>query len=221
MSDARVGTAIGAEPAIEAAINCGFYFIVFLAAVALNGIFPYQTALTCVLVTLPYLMILGFILYRRSAGRPWFPIGDAGDALSRSIVIGGILALVAFMFAYNNRLFRPLSVVGALNHAGLIVGAPLAEEFVFRGALLSSLSRTPLGVAYVWKVPVSAMAGAATFGIVRCMIYLAAGVGFADALTGSVAALLASLVYGVIYLRTQNVWYGVFLHTLVNFGQWG
>ena len=54
----------------------------------------------------------------------------------------------------------------------------------------------------------------------HCLLFLASGIAFSDALVSSVIALIASVIFGVIYLRTQNVWYGVFLHMLLNFGQW-
>jgi len=220
MNDERVAREIDIEPIREALINCGFFFVVFLTAVALNGVFPDLTALTCALVLLPYLIILGFILYRRSAGKPWFPVGSAGEALSRYVLIAAILALTAFIFAYNNGLVRPLTLAGALNHFGKIVEEPLAEEFVFRGALLTSLNRTRLSAISVPHVQMSVIVGAVIYSTMHCLIFLASGIAFSDALISSVTALIAGVVFGVIYLRTQDIWYGVFLSMLFNFGQW-
>jgi membrane protease YdiL (CAAX protease family) len=220
MNDERVTKEIEIGPIFEATINCGFYFIVFLIAVALDGLFPTLTPLTCTLVLLPYLIIFGFILLRRSTGHPWFPVGSAGTAVLGFIVIWGIAALIACIFAFNNGLFRPMSLVSQLNHVGTILEAPLAEEFVFRGALLTTLSRTRLSTMSVLHVEVSAIVGAVIFSIIHGFIFLASGSAFSDVLISSVTVLIMSVAYGVIYLRTQNVWYGVFLHTLINFGRW-
>jgi membrane protease YdiL (CAAX protease family) len=73
----------------------------------------------------------------------------------------------------------------------------------------------------VLKVPVSVIAGAVVFSVIHLIIFALAGYTFADAVVSSVSALLLGLVCGAVYARTQNVWYGVILHTLVNFGQWG
>ena len=221
MNDKQVTKEIELGPIFEAAINCGFYFIVFLIAVALDGLFPTLTPLTCTLVLLPYLIILGFILLRRSTGHPWFAVGSARTAVFGFIMIWAIVALVAFIFAFTNGLLRPMSLAGQLNHVGTILEAPLAEEFVFRGALLTTLSRTRLSTMLVLHVEVSAIVGAVIFSIIHGFIFLASGSAFADVLISSVPVLILNAAYGVIYLRTQNVWYGVFLHMLVNFGRWG
>lgn len=213
-------TGVELEPIVEAAINCGCYFVVFLAAVALDGLFPTLTPLTCTLVLVPNLIVLGFIVLRRNMGHPWFPLGSAGTAVFRFIVIWGVLGLIACIFAYSNGLFRPMSVVGQLNHIGTILEAPLAEEFVFRGALLTTLNRTRLSTMSILHIDMSAIAGAVIFSTLHCFIFLASGSAFSDALISSVTVLILSVAYGVIYLRTQNIWYGVFLHALINFGRW-
>jgi membrane protease YdiL (CAAX protease family) len=220
MDDEQIVRPLDIEPLIEASINCGVYFVVFLIAVVLDRFFPDWTAMTYALVILPYLIVLGFILFRGKTGHPWLTLGSAGEALVRLFLIWAILVLVAFIFAYLNGLLMPLSPVGRLNHVGTILGAPLAEEFVFRAALLSSLSRTQLGSMQIFKVPMSVIAGAVIYCVVQCVIFLAAGVDVADALVTGFVALMMGVGFGVIYVKTQNVWYGVFLHMLINFGRW-
>lgn len=220
MNDEEVTRPIDVEPLVEAAINCGIYFVVYLLAVVLDRLFPDVTALTCVLVLAPHLLVLGFILVRRSMGRPWFSIGSAAEALVRWFLIWAVLVLIALILAYLAGLTAPLSMVGELNHFGTILGAPLAEEFVFRAALLTSLNRTQLGSLQVFKVPMSVIAGAIAYSVVRCIIFLAAGVDVVDALVIGVFSMIMGVAFGVIYVRTQNVWYGVFLHALINFARW-
>jgi membrane protease YdiL (CAAX protease family) len=220
MNDERLTAGFDLEPIREAGINCGAYFFVLLTAVVLYDVFSNWTGLACTLVLLPYLLILGFILLRRTMGGPWFPVGDAGDVLVRFFLIWVILAMAALLFAIGNGLFRELSLVGKLSHVGTILEAPAAEEFVFRGALLTSLNRTRLGAIRFLRTEVSVFAGAAIFGAMHFVIFLAGGYSAMDALISSGSAFIASLLFGAIYVRTQNIWYGVFLHTLLAFGHW-
>jgi membrane protease YdiL (CAAX protease family) len=141
--------------------------------------------------------------------------------LSRLVLVWAVLFVIAFMFAYSNGLFHPLTQVGVLSRIGTIVGAPVAEELVFRGALITSLNRTQLGVTRVLKVPVSVAVGAVIYSVIHLIIFALSGFSFADAVVSSVSALVMGLVFGVLYVRTENVWYGVFLHALINFGHWG
>ncbi|MGC2161689.1 MAG: CPBP family intramembrane glutamic endopeptidase [Silvibacterium sp.] len=220
VNEERMMAKMDLEPLREAGINCGVYFAVLLTAVVLYDVFPDWAALDCFLVLVPYLLITGFILLRRRMGRPAFPTGDPGEALVRFFLILVILAMAALLFAISNGLFRPMTLVGKLNHIGAILEAPLAEEFVFRGALLTSLNRTRLGAMTFLRTEVSVFAGAAIFSVMHFVIFLAGGYGATDALISSGSAFIASLIFGVIYVRTQNIWYGVFLHTLLSFGHW-
>jgi len=220
MNDEQVARPIDIEPLIEAAINGGFYFVVFLIAVVLNRFFPNWTALTVALVTLPNLIVLGFILVRRVMRQPWFSMGSAAAALVRWFLVWAVLVLVAFILAYLGGLTAPMSGVVKVNHLATIALAPLAQEFVFRGALLTSLGRTQLGSIEVYKIPMSVIAAAVVYSLVRFLIFLAAGVDVADALVTGILSLMMGLGFGVIYVWTQNVWYGVFIHALINFAQW-
>ena len=220
MNDEQVARPIDIEPLIEAAINGGFYFVVFLIAVVLNRFVPNWTALTVALVTLPNLIVLGFILVRRVMRQPWFSMGSAAAALVRWFLVWAVLVLVAFILAYLGGLTAPMSGVVKVNHLATIALAPLAQEFVFRGALLTSLGRTQLGSIEVYKIPMSVIAAAVVYSLVRFLIFLAAGVDVADALVTGILSLMMGLGFGVIYVRTQNVWYGVFIHALINFAQW-
>lgn len=222
MTGRRATAKTDVKPVIDAIVNCGFYFFVFLGAVALDRMYPDRLALSMALVTLPYVLVIGFTLVRRSLRAPLFEIGDAGQALAAFFWIWAVLLLVALVFAYNNGLSRmtAMTPVGLLKTVGSVVGAPLAEELVFRGALLTSLNRTNLGRVAVLSFPISVAVGAAIFSGLHCMIYIVAGYGFGDvALTGG-AVFLMGLVFGAIYVQTGNIWYGVFLHALVNLGQW-
>jgi membrane protease YdiL (CAAX protease family) len=220
MNDEPVMAGIDLEPVREAGINCGVYFVVLLTAVVLYDVFPRWTGLDCALVVLPYPLILGFILLRRKMGHPWFPIGDAGDVLVRFFLIWVILWVAALLFALNNGLLRELTLVGRLSHIGTILEAPVAEEFVFRGALLTSLNRTRLGTIRFWYTEISVLVGAAIFSALHFLIFLAGGYSAMDALISSGSAFILSLIFGAIYVRTQNIWYGVFLNVLVSFGHW-
>lgn len=220
MNDKQAAAKIEIEPVVEAGINCGFYFVVVLIAVALDRTLLNWTTLTYALVILPYLIILGFVLARRNMGRPRFSIGSVESALVRFILIWAALGLIAFMFAWNNGLFRPMSAAVVWNHITTVVEVPLAEEFVFRAALLTSLQQTPLGTRAFLGVPFSVPAGAILFSIIHCMIFASAGFSVTDTLLSSGVALISGLIFGTIYVRTENVWYGVFLHMLFNFGQW-
>lgn len=222
MNDRQAAAKIEMGPVVDAAINCGFYFFVFLSAVSLDRLYPFQTGLSYVLVSLPYLLVIGFILLRREVGAPRFEMGDAAAALVRFFFVWVALLLIALIFAYNNGMSRmsAMTGVGLLKTFGSVVGAPLAIELVFRGALLTSLNKTNLGRIGVLSFPASVVAGAVIFSVLRCMIYMVAGYGFGDAALSGSVALLMGLVFGAIYVQTGNIWYGVFLHGLVNLAQW-
>ena len=221
ISDKRVVKVMTPEPWQDAGINCGVYFGVMLLAVILDRLFPFKTALTCVLVSVPYLLVLAFILVRRMMQRPEFPVGNAMNAIAPYLLAWAGVFLVSVFFAYNNGLMMTLTLVGKLKHFGTILEEPFAQELVFRAALLTSLKQTQLGELEAYSTEACAVAGALVFSIVQAIIFLVAGFSFGDVVMAGITSLLLGTVFGWIYLKTDNVWYGVFLHMLINFGRWG
>jgi len=221
ITDKRVVKVIDPEPWKDAGINCGAYFLVMLITVILDRLFPFKTAVTCLLVIVPYLLIFMFTLGRRFMQRPEFPIGNPVEVLIRFAFIWAGVFLVAAFIAYNNGLFSPLTVVGKLKHFGTILEEPVAQEFLFRGALLTSLQQTKIGKLAEFRTEACTAAGAVISAVLHAIIFAVAGFSFMDVIMTGVTAFLLSLVYGWIYLKTENVWYGVFLHMLINFGRWG
>lgn len=221
ITDKRVVRVVTPEPWKDAGINCGVYFGVMLAAVILDRFFPFTTSLTRVLVTVPYLALLGFILWRRHMQRPEFPIGQPMDAIMPFVLIWAGAFFIAVIFAYNDGLFSPLTTVGKLNHIGTILEEPVVQELVFRGALLTSLQQTQLGEMVFYRIEVSVLAGAGVCALLHAVVFAAAGFTFSDVLITGLTSLILSTAYGWIYVKTENVWYGVFLHALINFGRWG
>ena len=221
ISDKREVKVIDPEPLKDAGANCGVYLAVMLIAVILDRIFPFKTPLTCVLVLVPYLLLIGFILVRRYMQRPEFPMGDPLVATLPFMLIWAGAALVAVIFAFNDGLLRPLTLVGKLNHMGTILEEPFAQEFVFRGALLTSLQQMPWGKRVFYRIEVSVLAGAGIYSLVQAMVFLAAGISFSDVVTIGLTSLILGVGYGWIYVKTDNVWYGVLAHMLINFGRWG
>jgi membrane protease YdiL (CAAX protease family) len=209
------------EPLQDAGINCGVYFVVMLATVILDRLYPFKTALTCVLVIVPYLLLIAFILVRKFLQRPDFPVGNPAQAIATFFLIWAGGLLVAIIFAYNDGLFSPLTVVGKLNHIGTILEEPVAQELVFRGALLTSLQQTKFGRMKFYKIELSVLMGAVIFSVLHAIIFFAAGFSFSDVMVTALTSLILSTAYGWIYTKTENVWYGVFAHILVNFGRWG
>ena len=220
-SDKRVVKVIDPEPWKDAGINVGAYFALMLTAVILDRIFPFKTAVTCLLVTVPYLLVLGFILWRRHMQRPEYQVGNPVTAVAKLMFVWAGVFLISVYFAYNNGLFSTLTIVGKLKHVGTILEEPVAQEFLFRAALLTSLQQTRLGDLNEFRNEACAAAGALIFALVHAIIFAVAGFSFSDVLMTGVTAFLLGSVYGWIYLKTENVWYGVFLHMLINFGRWG
>jgi len=221
ITDKRVVKVVHHEPMKDIGINCGVYFAVMLITVILDRIFPFKTALTCVLVLVPYLLLFGFILVRRWMQRPEFPVGSPIAAVYPLMLVWIGAVLVAAIFAYNNGLFSSFTLVGKLNHFGTIFEEPLAQEFIFRAALLTSLKQTDLGELVFFHVEARVMAGALIFSVLHAVIFLVAGFSFLDVLMTGFTSLILGAVYGWIYTRTNNVWYGVLIHALINFGRWG
>jgi len=221
ISDKRVVKVIDPEPLKDAGINCGVYFGVMLIAVILDRIFPFKSALTSVLVVVPYLLVLGFILWRRIMQRPEFPVGKPLDAIFPFILVWAGAFFISILFAYSDGLFSPLTLVGKLNHIGTILEEPVTQELVFRAALLTSLQQTRLGEMVFFRVEVSVLAGAGIFAFLHAIVFATAGFSFSDVMITGMMSLILSSIYGWIYVKTENVWYGVFLHALINFGRWG
>jgi membrane protease YdiL (CAAX protease family) len=221
ITDKRVVKVFDPEPWKDAGINCGVYFVVMLITVILDRLYPFTTKLTCMLVVVPYLLILAFVLGRRFMQRPEFPMGSPVGAISSFAMVWAGIFFISIFFAYNNGLFSPLTLVGKLKHFGTILEEPVAQELLFRGALLTSLQQTQLGQLAEFRAEACALAGAVIFAVLHAIIFAVAGFSFADVVMTGVTAFLLSSVYGWIYLKTENVWYGVFLHMLINFGRWG
>jgi len=221
ISDKRVVKVADPKPWPDAGINCGVYFGVMLITVILDRLFPFTTPLTCVLVVVPYLLLTVFILWRQLLQRPEFPMGSPVAAVLRLMLVWAGAFLIAAILAYNNGLFRPLTLVGKLNHVGTILEEPIAQELIFRGALLTSLQQTQLGKLASYRIEATAVAGAAIFAVIHAIVFATAGFTFSDVVLTAATALIMGSLYGWIYLRTENVWYGVFLHMLINFGRWG
>ena len=221
ISDKRVVKVATPEPWKDAGINCGVYFGITLLTVILDRLYPFKTALTCVLVSVPYLLILAYILVRRMMQRPEFPVGNPAAAIAPYLLAWAGVFLVSAFFAYNNGLFMTLTLVGKLKHFGTILEEPIAQELVFRGALLTSLQQTQLGDLEAYRAEVCAVAGAAIFSLLQMIVFAVAGFSFGDVLMTGITSLMLGTLFGWIYLKTDNVWYGVFLHMLINFGRWG
>lgn len=205
----------------EASVNIGFFLAVFLTAIFLSRSLPQTRAGTAALSLLPYPIICVFILLRRRSAHPSFPVGSARYALARFPLLWTAAAVVALLWAIHSGLFRQLSFMGKLNEISGDLEGPLVEEFVFRAALLTSLNRTRLGTFRLFTVQGSTLFGAVIFAAMHCILFLATGFTTSQVLITATTALIPGLAFGIIYQRTQNVWYGVFLHALGNFAQWG
>jgi membrane protease YdiL (CAAX protease family) len=89
--------------------------------------------------------------------------------------------------------------------------APFAEEFTFRGAILTSLNTTRLGR----RSFLGLRHGTLAFSAVHLLV-LFNGMPLIEVPPFIASALVAGIVFGYFYQRTQNLWYGIFFHALGN-----
>ncbi len=127
------------------------------------------------------------------------------------VLAGGVIAIAAYEGAFGAHSFLwRASFLG-----GGILEAPIVEELVFRGAIQTSLNQTGLGSRWVWKLKMGTIVAAIAFGCTHFLL-LVVGVPITRTLFEVLSAIPAGLLFGYCYQRTDNIWYGVYLHALGN-----
>jgi membrane protease YdiL (CAAX protease family) len=96
-----------------------------------------------------------------------------------------------------------------------VLEAPLVEELTFRGAIQTSLNSTALGSRTFAGLKLGTCIAAAAFACVHLLLF-AGGTPPARIAWEVLSAFPAGLVFGYIYQRTNNLWYGIILHAVGN-----
>ena len=167
----------------------------------------------------PYLVILAIVTWRRSRGHPFFPIGSPGFVFGQAPILWILAAGIATYTAYRHGAFGPHSIAWRVDtFINDPIEAPLAEEFGFRGAILTALNMTSLGKRSFLGFRLGTLVSAVAFGAYH-LVSLLAGMPMKEAPMFVASALGAGIVFGYLYQRTQNLWYGIFIHALGNYSQ--
>lgn len=195
-------------------------YALFLA-ISLFGLLLYrfhpdsQLVLLAVLLV-PYPVAFLAALGLRAAGHPRFPLGGARDALTRHAMLWTLaISAVGAWLAFRGEFGAHSAGHRIAKFFTYSVADPLAEEFVFRGIIQTSLNFTFLGTHKVGGLQGGTIAAAALFAIMH-FLNLVGNTSLLATLVEAVTAFPAALLFGYIYQRTQNIWYGVFLHGLSN-----
>lgn len=162
--------------------------------------------------------IIGLVLLLAGwfGGRRWMVLGLAGPLPPGGTICATFALMLLVLLPYNavvlglardaveqdlkpfTRVLR--SDVGWLFALGVGIGAPLAEELLFRGFLLGALSRTYLGFF-----------GAA---LVTTLAWTALHAGYSG--FGLVEVFIAGLLFCWVLWRTGSLWVPIFCHALYN-----
>ncbi len=198
-----------------------FLYIIFMA-VNVIGSFGYRYTRGNALLTtfqsfgmLAIMLVVVLVMRRR--GHPFFSIGHAGVALKKIWPVWVIALATALVAANMQHTFGNHSL---LWYAWLSLGvvlAPITEEFVFRGAIQTSLNNTTFGSRSIIGLRCGTLLSAIMFSCAHFTL-LVNGVAMPRVLFEVFSALPLALAAGYIYQRTSNIWYGVFLHGLGNLG---
>jgi membrane protease YdiL (CAAX protease family) len=137
----------------------------------------------------------------------------------RASILWILAAGIATYTAYRHGAFGPHSIAWRVDtFINDPIEAPLAEEFGFRGAILTALNMTSLGKRSFFGFRLGTLVSAVAFGAYH-LVSLLAGMPITEAPLFVASALGAGLVFGYLYQRTQNLWYGIFIHALGNYSQ--
>ncbi len=145
---------------------------------------------------------LRFTRLDRLPRRPWLVLGVALTAFVSASAMMGVFETLApadwvSMFDETKVLSSVSGRWNAVLFAGVIVGAPLAEELVFRGCLLPMLAeRMRLGSALVIQ--------AALFSLIH-----------GDPI-GFLPRFMLGVAFGLLWIYSGSLWAGIFAHALNN-----
>jgi len=158
-------------------------------------------------------------MWRRSRGHPFFRVGSLGTAFGRAPILWILAAGIATYTAFRHGAFGLHSIEWRVNtFVSDPLEAPFAEEFAFRGAILTALNATRLGTQSFLGLRLGTLVSAVAFSAVHRLVLLY-GMPPKEVPLFVASALLAGIVFGYLYQRTQNLWYGIFIHALGNFSQ--
>jgi membrane protease YdiL (CAAX protease family) len=218
MSPSRAVSA-RSSPWVDGAVVYGVFLGTFLLASWIARQVPRSQAAAVTLDLVPYLVIFAFVNWRRSGGHPLFPIGSPGFLFGRASILWLLAGGIATYTAYRHGAFGPHSMAWrANNFINDPLEAPFAEEFAFRGAIMTALNATRLGKQGFFGFRLGTLVSAMAFAAMH-LLALLDGMPLSYAPLFVASALLAGLVFGSLYQRTQNLWYGILIHALGNFSQ--
>ena len=210
--------AIG-SPWIDSAVIYRWFLATNLLAFWISRHVTHSISTNIALDLIPYLTIFTLVMWRRSRGRPFFRVGSLGTAFGRAPILWILAAGIATYTAHRSGIFGPHSMGWRVyTFFSDSVETPLTEEFAFRGAILTALNMTRLGTRSLLGLQHGTLVSAIAFASVH-LLALFNGMPLREAPAFVASAFGAGIVFGYFYQRTQNLWYGIFIHALGNFSQ--
>lgn len=212
---------VGARPSPwkDCAVVYGAFLGTFSLAIWILRHLPRTQTTVIGFELIPYPVIFAIVIWRRSRGHPFFPIGSPGFLWGRAGILWILAAGIATYTAYRHGAFGPHSMAWRVDSfINDPIEAPLTEEFGFRGVILTSLNMTSLGKRSFLGFRLGTLVSAVAFGAYH-LVALLAGMPLKEAPLFVASALGAGIVFGYLYQRTQNLWYGIFIHALGNYSQ--
>ena len=144
----RLSREVGARPStwIDCAVVYGAFLGTFSLAFWIARHVPHSQTAGIALDLIPYLVIFAIVTWRRSRGHPFFTIGSPGLVFGQAPILWILAAGIATHTAYRHGTFGPHSMGWRVNtFISDPLEAPFAEDFGFRGAILTALNMTSLG----------------------------------------------------------------------------
>jgi membrane protease YdiL (CAAX protease family) len=201
---------------LDASVAYAVFLGLSLFGLLLDRLCPNSRAVLFVVLLAPYPLVLSAAVALRATGHPHFPLGGVREAIvSYSVIWAGFVAAVSTWLVFSGE-FGPHSAAHRLaKFFTYSVADPLAEEFVFRGLIQTALNLTFLGKKKIAGLQQGTLVAAALFSLMH-LLNLAGNSSLPATLLEVITAFPAGVLFGYIYQRTQNIWYGVFLHGLSN-----
>ena len=215
----RLSRKVSGSPWIDCAVVYGAFLGTFSLAFWIVRHVPRSQTAGIALDLIPYLAIFAVVTWRRSRGHPFFPIGSPGLVLGQAPILWILAAGIATYTAYRHGTFGPHSMGWRVNtFISDPLEAPFAEEFGFRGAIVTALNMTSLGKRSFLGFRLGTLVSALALSAYH-LVALLGGMPMKEAPMFVASALGAGILFGYLYQRTQNLWYGLFIHALGNFSQ--
>ncbi|MGI9522890.1 MAG: CPBP family intramembrane glutamic endopeptidase [Hyphomicrobiaceae bacterium] len=172
-----------------------------------SGLLTFQVALVAILTAAISNFHSAPMSYILALHRPRAPTSEILSLFALIVVVVGAYTYLALSF-FREDVLRDLAVFQELVRdmpiwlpiAGLVVGAPVSEELLFRGYLLGRLAETRLGFLRA--------------AIVSTFLWTLLHIGYST--VGLFEVFLAGMLFSLALWRTSSLWVPIIFHAIYN-----